>query len=97
MDDIEIRSLLGKVGLSGELAIKDMDKLSGGEVTKARLAKLMLEKSNMLIFDEPTNHLDKIAKAALFKAIQEYPGTVIIVSHEREFYKNLQLKEIIFS
>lgn len=97
MDDLEIRSLLGKVGLSGELAIKDMDKLSGGEVTKARIAKLMLEKSNMLIFDEPTNHLDKIAKAALFKAIQEYPGTVIIVSHEREFYKNLKLKEIIFS
>lgn len=97
MDDLEIRSLLGKVGLSGELAIKDMDKLSGGEVTKARIAKLMLEKSNLLIFDEPTNHLDKIAKAALFKAIQEYPGTVIIVSHEREFYKNLKLKEIIFS
>ncbi len=97
MDDTEIRGLLGKVGLSGELAVKDMDKLSGGEVTKARIAKLMLEKSNMLIFDEPTNHLDKIAKAALFKAIQEYPGTVIIVSHEREFYKNLKLKEIIFS
>lgn len=97
MNDVEIRSLLGRVGLSGELAVKDMDKLSGGEVTKARIAKLMLEKSNMLIFDEPTNHLDKIAKEALFKAIKEYPGTVIIVSHEREFYKNLKLKEIIFS
>lgn len=96
MDDKSIRDLLGRYGIIGDLAIKDMDKLSGGELTKVRFAKLSLEKSNLLILDEPTNHLDKNAKASLFKAIEEYPGTVIIVSHEKDFYKKLKMKEVYF-
>lgn len=96
MIDTKIRDILGKYGIVGELAIKKMSELSGGELTKVRFARLSLETSNMLILDEPTNHLDKNAKNALFKAIVEYPGTIILVSHEKEFYKKLNMKEIHF-
>lgn len=96
MEVVKIRTLLGQYGITGELAIKTMDKLSGGELTKVRFARLSLETSNLLVLDEPTNHLDKQAKEALFKALNAYPGTVILVSHERDFYKKLTVKEIIF-
>lgn len=95
--DSKIRTILGTVGITGDLAVKPLKELSGGELTKVRFARLMQEASNLLILDEPTNHLDKNAKQALFKAISEFPGTVIIVSHEKEFYKNLKMKEINFS
>ena len=66
-----------------------MDILSGGEQTKVRLAIMMKKKANILVFDEPTNHLDVTAKEALYKAIDEFPGTVILVSHDVEFYKDI--------
>jgi ATPase subunit of ABC transporter with duplicated ATPase domains len=96
MEDTKVRNLLAQFGIVGELALKTMDKLSGGEQTKVRFALLILEPSNLLILDEPTNHLDKNAKEALFKALASYPGTVILVSHEKEFYRQLQMKEILF-
>lgn len=96
LDDGQIRKILARYGIIGELALKEMDKLSGGEIAKVRFAKLSLEKSNLLILDEPTNHLDKAAKASLFKALREYPGTVVLVSHEDEFYQGLEIKEIRF-
>lgn len=96
MEDKVIRELLGRYGITGELALRSMDKLSGGELTKVRFAKLSLEKSNLLILDEPTNHLDKNAKSALFKAMELYEGTIILVSHEKEFYSKLNMKEIRF-
>lgn len=96
MDDTEIRTLLAKYAVTGDLTIKPMTQLSGGEVTKVRFALLSLTKSNMLILDEPTNHLDKSAKESLLKAIEKYPGTVILVSHEKEFYQKLKMKEIKF-
>lgn len=96
-EDGKIRKILGVVGITGDLAIKPLHELSGGELTKVRFARLTMEASNMLILDEPTNHLDRNAKDALYKAIEEYPGTVIVVSHEKEFYKNLKMKEINFS
>lgn len=96
MIDTKIRDILGKYGIVGELAIKKLGQLSGGELTKVRFARLSLESSNMLILDEPTNHLDKNAKNALFKAISEYPGTIILVSHEKEFYKKMNMKELNF-
>lgn len=96
MSDTEIRTLLAKYAITGDLTIKSMKQLSGGEVTKVRFALLSLTSSNLLILDEPTNHLDKAAKESLFQAIEKYPGTVILVSHEKEFYQKLKMKEIKF-
>lgn len=96
MNDVDIRGLLAKYAVTGDLTIKPMTELSGGEITKVRFALLSLTSSNLLILDEPTNHLDRAAKQSLFKAIEKYPGTVILVSHEKEFYKKLNMKEIKF-
>lgn len=96
LEDEEIRKILARYGIVGPLATKGMDKLSGGEVAKVRFAKVSLEKSNLLILDEPTNHLDKNARKSLYKALSQYPGTVILVSHEDEFYQGLNIKEIRF-
>jgi ATPase subunit of ABC transporter with duplicated ATPase domains len=96
MENKDIRDLLAKYGIIGDLAIKSMLQLSGGELTKVRFALLNLSQSNLLILDEPTNHLDVLAKEALYKALAIYPGTVILVSHEKDFYKDLKMKEIIF-
>ena len=95
-DDQKIRSILGKYGITGDLAIKPFSELSGGEQTKVRFARLTIESSNMLVLDEPSNHLDKEAKKALIGAINDYPGTVILVSHEKDFYSQLNMKEIHF-
>lgn len=91
-----IRTALGAVGVRKELALRKMSELSGGEVTKARFAVMTLKKSNFLVFDEPTNHLDQKAKDALFEAIEKYPGAVIIVSHEKDFYDGLVDYELYF-
>ena len=96
MEDKDIRTLLAKYAVTGDLTIKPMTELSGGEITKVRFALNSLTSSNLLILDEPTNHLDRLAKESLFKAIDVYPGTVILVSHEKEFYKKLNMNEIKF-
>lgn len=92
----EIRTALGNTGVKKELAIRPLKELSGGEMTKARFALMSLKKSNFLVFDEPTNHLDQKAKDALFEAIEKYPGSVIIVSHEKDFYDGLVDYELYF-
>ena len=89
LDNEKIRGLLARVGLKSDSISKTMDILSGGEQTKVRLAIMMKKKANILVFDEPTNHLDVTAKEALYKAIDEFPGTVILVSHDVEFYKDI--------
>ena len=94
---IKMLEFVKSLWITGDLVIKPINKLSGGEISKVRFAKLSLEDSNLLILDEPTNHLDKIAKESLFESIENYPGTVILVSHEKEFYKKLKMKEIHFS
>ena len=63
--------------------------LSGGENAKVRLCRLMLKEVNLLVLDEPTNHLDVDAKEELKKAVQEFRGTVLLVSHEPEFYEDV--------
>ena len=93
---LELRTILGSAGVKSNLAIRPMNQLSGGEVAKTMLAKMMLKKANMLIFDEPTNHLDQKAKEALFDSIKKYPGVVIIISHEKDFYDDLVDLEIHF-
>lgn len=79
------RSELAKVGLKGELATKPIKNMSGGEQVRVKLAVLNNTPSNVLILDEPTNHLDVRAKEALKKALIEYEGAIILVSHEHDF------------
>ncbi|MBO4262905.1 MAG: ABC-F family ATP-binding cassette domain-containing protein [Clostridia bacterium] len=81
----EARAALAKVGLSGELAIKPVGTLSGGEMMRLKLAIASRTPSNLLILDEPTNHLDVKAKEALKKALCAYPGAVLLVTHEPDF------------
>ncbi len=81
----EVRSELAKVGLKGELATRPIESLSGGEQVRIKLAVVNNVQSNVLILDEPTNHLDVRAKDKLKEAIKNYPGAVILVSHETDF------------
>lgn len=96
LNNTQVRSALAACGVKKELAMRSMSELSGGEVTKARFAVMTLRKANFLVFDEPTNHLDQKAKDALFEAIERYPGAVIIVSHEKDFYDGLVDYELMF-
>ncbi|MFI3283451.1 MAG: ABC-F family ATP-binding cassette domain-containing protein [Erysipelotrichaceae bacterium] len=90
----EIRSALARCGLTTEQIESRVKVLSGGEQAKLRLCKIMNTEHNILVLDEPTNHLDQEAKDELSKAIKEYPGTIILVCHEREFYKDLVTRVI---
>ncbi len=89
MTNFEVRAALARCGLTNEHITSLMMVLSGGENAKVRLCKLMLKEVNWLVLDEPTNHLDTDAKAELKKAIREFKGTVLLVSHEPEFYEDL--------
>ncbi len=95
--DGELRSVLAKAGIKQELAIKPMAMMSGGQQTKVRLALMTMKKSNVLIFDEPTNHLDVYSKAELWDSINEFPGNVILVTHEPDFYEGLVDLELKFT
>ena len=92
MDNGSIRSRLARCGISGNIAISPIKNLSGGEQSKVKLCKIMLQKANVLILDEPTNHLDKLAKEGLLEALKKYNGTVIFVSHESDFVNRLATK-----
>ena len=96
-DNTRVRSLLASVGVKNETAMRRLRELSGGEAAKTKLVPLTVEKSNFLLLDEPTNHLDKKAKDALFEAIEEFPGTVILVCHEKDFADGLVDYEIRFN
>ena len=86
---LQIRNALAKCGIKSNLAIRPLNELSGGEEAKTRLTHLTMQKTNVLVLDEPTNHLDKVAKESLKEAIEDYPGVVIMVSHEVDFYEDL--------
>lgn len=96
-DNTKVRTLLASVGVKKETVMRPFRELSGGEIAKTKLAPLTVEKSNLLLLDEPTNHLDQKAKDALFEAIDAYPGTVILVCHEKDFSEDLVDFEITFS
>lgn len=86
---LKIRDLLGAFMFSGETVEKKVSVLSGGERTRLAMVKLLLEPVNFLILDEPTNHLDIRSKELLKKAVKDFEGTVVVVSHDREFLDGL--------
>ena len=92
-DTIEkVRSILGSFLFSNDEVTKKIKVLSGGERARVSLCKLLLEPYNLLIMDEPTNHLDITSKELLKKALLEYDGSLIVVSHDREFLQGLTQK-----
>ncbi len=86
---LKIRDLLGAFMFGGEASDKKVKVLSGGEKTRLAMLRLLLEPVNLLILDEPTNHLDMKTKDILKQAVKDFNGTVIVVSHDREFLDGL--------
>jgi ATPase subunit of ABC transporter with duplicated ATPase domains len=88
-DDQAIRATLGRLLFSRDEMLKTVDKLSGGERGRMLFGEIMLTRPNIILMDEPTNHLDMESIEALNLALEHYPGTVIFVSHDREFVSSL--------
>ncbi|MEG1807946.1 MAG: ATP-binding cassette domain-containing protein, partial [Cetobacterium sp.] len=89
LTNAEARAALARCGLTNDHITSQMRVLSGGENAKVRLAKIMNREINFLVLDEPTNHLDIEAKDELKRAIKEFQGTVLMVSHEPDFYMDI--------
>lgn len=85
----QVMGHLGRVQFSGDETRRSASSLSGGELARVALAMMMLDQANFLIFDEPTNHLDVESIEALEDAIERFPGTVLLVSHDRELLRKL--------
>lgn len=85
----QLREKLAKAGIKNDLCTKPIKELSGGEQVRVKLCVLMQKTTNILLLDEPTNHLDVRAKESLKKALLEYKGAILLVSHEREFAESV--------
>ncbi|RKQ33935.1 ABC-F family ATP-binding cassette domain-containing protein [Oceanobacillus halophilus] len=85
----EVRAALAKCGLTTKHIESKVKVLSGGEKAKVRLCKLINQETNLLVLDEPTNHLDHDAKIELKRALKDYKGSVLLISHEPEFYDGI--------
>jgi ATPase subunit of ABC transporter with duplicated ATPase domains len=94
--DQQLRGLLGMFGLTGERAFQDAGTLSGGEKTKLALAQLVAGKHNLLLLDEPTNNLDPPSREAVARSLAEWPGSMVIVSHDPEFVEALEPDRALF-
>ncbi|MGZ4163769.1 MAG: ABC transporter ATP-binding protein, partial [Tumebacillaceae bacterium] len=89
-----VRTVLGNFLFSGDDVLKPISALSGGEKSRVALAKLMLLNANFLILDEPTNHLDLLSKEVLENALDNYPGTLLFISHDRYFVNRLATRVV---
>ncbi|KEO81567.1 ATP-binding cassette domain-containing protein [Tumebacillus flagellatus] len=94
LDLTRVRTVLGNFLFSGDDVQKLVGSLSGGERSRVALAKLMLKNSNFLILDEPTNHLDLLSKEVLENALEDYPGTLLFISHDRYFVNRLATRVV---
>jgi ATPase subunit of ABC transporter with duplicated ATPase domains len=93
-DDQAIRATLGRLLFSRDEMLKTVDKLSGGERGRMLFGEIMLKRPNIIVMDEPTNHLDMESIEALNLALENYPGTLIFVSHDREFVSSLATRVV---
>ncbi|MGH9117292.1 MAG: ATP-binding cassette domain-containing protein [Acidimicrobiales bacterium] len=94
--DGEMRRLLGMFGLSGDKVRQDAGTLSGGEKTKLALAQLCAGRHNLLLLDEPTNNLDPDARAATASALEAWAGSIVLVSHDSPFVRDLEPDRVLF-
>lgn len=90
------RSLLARFGLSGDIVFQKIEYMSGGERSRVALARLSAQQANVLVLDEPTNHLDLWARQSLEKALAQFDGTMLFVSHDRYFVNQLASSVIVF-
>lgn len=90
----DVRKRLAGCGISSKHAMQEIGTLSGGEQAKVKMCLLIMKPCNFLIMDEPTNHLDALAKESLKTALEEFEGTVLLVSHEEAFYREWTQKVI---
>jgi len=91
-----LRALLGMFALTGDIARQDAGTLSGGEKTKLALAQLVAGRHNLLLLDEPTNNLDPPSRTGVAKALAEWPGSMVIVSHDPDFVEALEPARVLF-
>ena len=91
----QVRTFMGRFLFAGEDIFKPVSALSGGELSRVAMAKLILSKANLLLLDEPTNHLDIASREAIEGALTNFPGTLIVVSHDRELIDKLVDKLIV--
>jgi ATPase subunit of ABC transporter with duplicated ATPase domains len=92
-----VRGLLGRMLFSGDESLKMTETLSGGEAARLLMARMMMQKNPILIFDEPTNHLDLEAVSALGEGLSAFPGTVFVVSHDRDLISDVATRVLAFT
>ncbi|MEM9040234.1 MAG: ABC-F family ATP-binding cassette domain-containing protein [Actinomycetota bacterium] len=93
--ETQLRGLLGMFGLSGDKVFQESGTLSGGEKTKLALAMLMTGRNNLLLLDEPTNNLDPPSREAVTRALLDWPGAIIFVSHDTDFVRELDPTKVL--